>query len=173
MQLSPEQLKKLSAWAAEGQSLSGIQKRLEEEFSLRVTYMELRFLLDDYSISITNAPEAKPVEMPKQQKASVPVNESQPAMDGEANPDAGQPSGGEAQETELAGGVTVNVDRLGRPGAVISGDVTFSDGVKAKWYLDTMGRLGLDGVDKAYRPTPADVQDFQIELQKILQSKGY
>jgi hypothetical protein len=45
--------------------------------------------------------------------------------------------------------------------------------VKAKWYLDQMGRLGLEGVDKGYRPATEDVQDFQMQLQKILQKKGY
>lgn len=160
MELSADQLKKLSAWAAEGQSLSGIQKRMEDEFNLRMTYMQLRFLLDDYSIDVANVPTPAPRK---------PVETQDSAAD--APIDAATPEA--AQDMELAGGVTVEVDLINRPGSVISGDVTFSDGIKAKWYLDQMGRLGLDGVDKTYRPAPEDVQDFQTELQKILQKKGY
>jgi hypothetical protein len=164
MELSADQLKKLSAWAAEGQSLSGIQKRMEDEFNLRMTYMQLRFLLDDYSIEVANAP----AQEPKKPLAPAPAESKtqEPAADIPAEPQS-------AQDMELAGGVTVEVDRINRPGSVLSGDVTFSDGIKAKWYLDQMGRLGLDGVDKNYRPAPEDVQDFQTELQKILQKKGY
>lgn len=165
MELSADKLTKLRAWAAEGQSLSGIQKRMEDEFDLRMTYMQLRFLLDDYSIDITNAPTK--AQAPKITNAPLPADAS--GQNSEDQHDEKAP----LQETELAGGVTVEVDPINRPGSILSGGVTFSDGIKAKWYLDQTGRLGLDGVDKGYRPAPEDIQDFQTELHKILQKKGF
>ena len=60
-----------------------------------------------------------------------------------------------------------------RPGTVVSGSVTFSDGVSGKWALDQYGRLMLDTGQKGYQPSPADVQTFQRELQTHLQRHGY
>ena len=39
------------------------------------------------------------------------------------------------------GSVTVELDRIVRPGFMVSGNATFSDGVSGKWALDQMGRL--------------------------------
>jgi hypothetical protein len=163
MQLSAEQLTQLRQWATDGESLASIQKHLEKDLKVRVTYMELRFLLDDYGIELVNP---KPAPVPEKKAAPEAPVAGVPET---AGSDAKAP----AQEAELAGGVTVDLDAINKPGAVISGSVTFSDGVKAKWYLDQTGRLGLDGVEKTYRPSAQDVQDFQAELQKILQKKGY
>jgi len=156
MKLTSEQLKTLRAWASEGRSLADIQKRMESDLGLRVTYMELRFLMDDYAIELGKAEKKAPAKK-EEPKPEVPVEETDKP----------------AEETELAGGVTVDVDPISRPGAIVSGNVVFGDGVKAKWYLDQYGRLGLDGVAKSYRPSDDDLQDFQTELQRILQKKGY
>lgn len=72
-----------------------------------------------------------------------------------------------------AGSVTLDLDRIVRPGFMISGTVTFSDGVSGKWALDQMGRLLLETAQKGYKPGPADVQAFQHELQAQLQRQGY
>jgi hypothetical protein len=155
MKLDSKQLEALRVWAAQGESLSTIQKNLEAELNLRLTYMDLRFLLDDYGIELGKKP------------APAPEKKEEPAVE------EALPGEGEAEEMEVAGAVQVEADLINRPGTLMSGAVTFSDGVKAKWYLDQMGRLGLEGVDKGYRPAPEDVQDFQSELQKIIQKKGY
>lgn len=135
-----------------------MQRMLEEEFDLRITYMDLRFLLDDLEIDLTDPQSAEP--------------EKKPAEDDPADDEASDTMPEDAN-AELAGGVTVEVDRLNRPGALMSGNVTFSDGVKAGWHVDSMGRLGLDVKDKSYRPTDEDLQDFQMELQRVIQSRGY
>jgi hypothetical protein len=75
-------------------------------------------------------------------------------------------------EPAAAGGVSVSVDQLARPGAVVSGKVTFSDGNRAEWYLDQTGRLGLSAQQAGYRPPPADVQQFQIALEAELAKMG-
>jgi hypothetical protein len=72
-----------------------------------------------------------------------------------------------------AGKVSVSVDQLARPGAVVSGKVTFSDGKSADWYLDQMGRLGVVPRDKGYKPSAADVQAFQMQLQNELAKLGF
>jgi len=69
--------------------------------------------------------------------------------------------------------VKVEVDRIVRPGAVVSGSVTFSDGVAGKWAMDQYGRLMLEMSRKGYQPSAADVQVFQRELSRALQRHGY
>jgi len=72
-----------------------------------------------------------------------------------------------------AGSLKLEVDRIMRPGTVVSGNVTFSDGVSGKWALDQYGRLMLDTGQKGYQPSAADVQNFQRELQQQLQRHGF
>lgn len=154
-QLTPDQIAALKSWAEQGTNLSEIQKRLSEEFSLNMTYMDVRFLLDDLDIEIT---EKKAPAQNQDTREAPPA----PAPDNEA------------EEAELIGrGVEVELDRLARPGALVSGNVAFSDGVKADWYLDQHGRLGLSPKDKEYRPSQEDVQEFQLKLQELLQSQGF
>jgi hypothetical protein len=68
----------------------------------------------------------------------------------------------------VAGKVTVALDRITRPGAVISGSVTFSDGVTAHWFIDQLGRLGMNRTPAGYQPTREDVVAFQQELRKLV-----
>ena len=97
----------------------------------------------------------------------------------EQDPDAQEgvpPQGGDdaadAQEG-VSPNVTVECDAIMIPGTMASGDVTFSDGVKGKWYLDQMGRLGLGGeLPQGYRPSPADAALFQARLMEALRAKG-
>ena len=67
----------------------------------------------------------------------------------------------------------MSVDQITRPGAIVSGKVTFSDGQTADWYLDQTGRLGVVPKQQGYKPSPADVQDFQIALQQEVAKLGY
>ena len=149
MNLNEEQKKQVSGWIAEGSKLSDIQKRLEKEFGLRLTYLETRLLIDELKLVPKDAePPPQPKELPA------------------------QPSKGEKEAASPPGGVSVKVDTVTRPGAVVSGKVTFSDGNTADWYLDQMGRLGLVPGQQGYRPSPADLQSFQEQLQQELQNFG-
>ena len=74
--------------------------------------------------------------------------------------------------TPPASDLTVEVDDLTIPGTFASGAVTFSDGTKAKWYLDQLGRLGLDDVPPGYRPSPGDAALFQCRLVEALRARG-
>ncbi|HVU15850.1 MAG TPA: hypothetical protein VHD32_02940 [Candidatus Didemnitutus sp.] len=197
MSLSDEQKKAVSSWVAAGESLSTIQKKLSDQFKISMTYMDVRFLVDDLGLELKNAapkadasdvtkaksapaaaagraseaaPKAEKKGLMDRLKKSVGLDEEEeevmPAEEAfEEEPDAGVPP--------VGGSVKVEVDRVIRPGAVVSGSVTFSDGVSAKWALDQMGRLMLDGTQKGYQPSAADVQAFQRELSRQLQQHGF
>ena len=77
------------------------------------------------------------------------------------------------QPPEGRAGVSLTVDQLTRPGAVVSGKVTFSDGVTAAWQIDQGGQLGLIPSKPGYRPAPSDVQPFQIALEAELRKLGF
>jgi hypothetical protein len=150
MNLDETQQKKVAAWIEEGLKLSDIQKRLETECGLRVTYLDVRLLVDDLKL--------KP-------KDPVPPPKPLPSAAAEPEPSL-------APANAPAGKVRVSVDQLARPGALVSGKVTFSDGKSAEWVLDQTGRLGVVPAEKGYKPPPADLQEFQIALQAELQKLG-
>ncbi len=68
MQLTDEQKQKVAAWMADGLKLSDIQDRLAAEWDLRLTYMDVRFLMDDLKL-VPNDPPAPP---PAPEPAGVP-----------------------------------------------------------------------------------------------------
>lgn len=156
MNLTEEQKAKVREWADQGDSLGAIQKKLEEMWNLQLTYMDTRMLVADLEISLRDKDRgpAKPAE-------PVPAS-SAPA--GETDPKAAKPA---------AGGVKVSVDSIAQPNAMVSGSVTFSDGVQAYWAVDGMGRLALEPSTPGYRPKEQDVVSFQSELRKALQRAGY
>jgi hypothetical protein len=183
MTLTPEQKQAVSAWVAAGDNLSAVQKKLAEQFKVSMTYMDVRFLVDDLGLELKNAaPKADASDL---SKAAVPGGGVPPSRDAEVEPaDPSAPGDDALPGDELgsppaddfpapAGSLTLDVDRIVRPGAVASGTVTFSDGVSGKWALDQAGRLMLETPQKGYQPSPADVQAFQRELQTQLQRQGY
>ena len=154
MNLNDEQRKQVTAWVSQGAKLSEVQNRIGAEFGLRLTYMETRFLVDDLKLTLKD-PDPPKVEKPPALEAKKPVEEKTPAAAPGRVP-----------------GVSVSVDQIARPGAIVSGKVTFSDGQKADWYLDQSGRLGVVPAQQGYKPPAADVQQFQILLQDELQRMG-
>ena len=52
---------------------------------------------------------------------------------------------------------------------MVSGGVTFSDGVKAVWMIDEYGRPGLEPETPGYQPTETDLDEFQKHLRALLQ----
>jgi hypothetical protein len=89
-------------------------------------------------------------------------------------PSPAEPAATPGQDPFAApGDVSVKVDTVTRAGAVVSGQVTFSDGKNAEWYLDQYGRLGLAPQDQGYKPSQADLMLFQGELQSELAKMGY
>ena len=66
MILDDTQRNKVAAWINEGLKLAEIQKRLEIEFGLRLTYLDVRFLVDDLKLKPKDPPpQPKPVAPPE------------------------------------------------------------------------------------------------------------
>jgi hypothetical protein len=160
MQLTDAQKQSVKQWAAEGLGLSDIQKRIGAEFGVALTYMDVRFLAIDLGLQIKekrSAP-ARPIPPPAAEPEQVPLTENEPA---------GIPEEGGTSS------VTIETDRVMKPGSLVSGTVKFSDGVTGAWMLDQYGRLGLTTSKPAYRPSPADVHAFQEELRRVLERQGF
>ena len=72
------------------------------------------------------------------------------------------------------GAVSVTVDTIQAiPGALVSGSVTFSDGNKARWFFDQMGRFAFEPELPGYQPSAEDSRAFQTQLQAELSQRGY
>jgi len=129
---------------AEGLSLSDIQKELSKTLNLDMTYLDLRLLVADLEVDWKKIdPQPEVIEEPE-----------------------------EDVEEEVIEGCKVTVSKLVRPGMHMSGDVVFPSGIKAEWYLTQVGQLGLNPQNEDDKPTPEDIKEFQMELQKILGSMG-
>jgi len=170
MKLTEEQLKSVAAWFAGGASLDEIQKRLVAEFGVHLTYFDLRMIVAE----LPQPEEGEETDDDEAAGRRFP-QEGNEADDDEAAGRRFPQEGNEAdaQERVPPANVTVTVDALMIPGTMASGDVVFSDGVKGKWYLDQMGRLGLGGdLPQGYRPSPTDAALFQARLMEALRAKG-
>jgi len=145
MTLTEQQISTLREMASQGAQLNDIQKHIQSEFGISITYMDTRFLVSDHHIEILSPEALAP-------KEETPIAETtlEPA-----------PAPEEV-------GVKVSVDQVTRPGAMVNGTVQWSDGVTSIWYLDQIGQLGLDSPDPQYQPIPSDIEDFQIKLRQVL-----
>jgi hypothetical protein len=165
MKLTEEQRQHVKTWIERGAKLGEIQTRLAAEFGIKLTYMDTRFLVDDLKL-VPKDPEPPKVVEPPAAAAKAPLT-TKPVPAGEA-------VGGEMPLPPAGGGkVSVTVDQITKPGAIVSGKVTFSDSQTADWYLDQAGRLGVVPKQQGYKPSAPDVQDFQLALQQEMAKLGY
>jgi hypothetical protein len=164
MNLDDAQRKTVAEWIGQGLKLSEIQTRLASELGLTMTYMQVRLLVDDLKLTPKDPEPSKAVDavLPAPDAAGRPA----PRQPGVVAPKPAQPAGGQ-------GKVSVSVDQLARPGALVSGKVTFSDGKTASWQLDQTGRLGLIPQEPGYRPPASDVEQFQMALEAELSKAGF
>jgi hypothetical protein len=153
-EFTDEQIATVQSWADDGDGLSEIQKKLQNEMEVKVTYMELRFLIDDLGVKLK---EEDPPES-KEEDSSGDETKS------EFSPDAPLPGGND---------VRVTISALQRPGALISGNATFAGGEEAEWWLDQMGQLGMNPKTDGFRPNQEQMVSFQKELQKAVEAKGF
>ena len=153
MELSDAQKATITQWIQAGRSLADVQRSLREEFDISMTYLDVRFLVDDLDI---------------------PVVEEEEAVEEVAEATEAEPADAEVVDEGGHGAVAVDVDAIMRPGSLVSGTVSFSDGVSLAWQLSAAGQLGLiPGDDPEYRPSPEDVQSFQTQLEEVLRKKGF
>ncbi len=168
MNLDETQRKKVAEWIAQGLKLSEIQTRLVSELGVKMTYMDVRFLVDDLKLVPKHIEPLKPIGGP----LSAPTAVESKSTRSSSPPAASLTSSPDAPAT-ATGSVSLVVDQLARPGAVVSGKVTFTDGNRADWYIDQTGRLGLVPQQTGYRPPAADLQQFQSALEAELAKLGF
>jgi len=198
MTLTPEQKQAVASWVSAGDNLSNVQQKLREQFQLSLTYMDVRFLVDDLNLELKDPkPPAKANDLAKAPPAASPGDPSgakkgfldkvKEKVGLGAKDEAADTGSDPADEEDIDAGdipaeadvglstVKVVVDKVTLlPGALASGTVTFSDGVTGKWIVDQYGRPGFTEISKpGYRPTAADAQAFVRELGAELQKRGF
>jgi len=136
--LSEDQKKTIHQWAADGAQINDIQRKIAEEFELKITYMEARFIVLDLNVEILSL--------------EVPVEEEE-----------------EVEEIIPTGEVHLSIDSIVRPGLAVSGSVEFSDGEKGLWGIDPNGSFVLDSNTPGYKPSEADLKEFQTILREELE----
>ena len=178
MTLTPEQAKSVSDWIAAGDSLYTVQKKLSEQFKIQMTYMDVRFLVDDLNLQLKDAAPkvdagAVGAAAPSAEKKGFLEKAKEKLGLAGGAPDAGAPPEDEEdlEEPLPDTGIRVTVDKMTlNPNAMASGTVTFGNGVTGKWMVDHRGRPALVELSKpGYRPSPAEVQGFMQELSLALQ----
>ncbi len=167
MELTDQQKNVFKQWVEEGCSLSDLQRRVGEEFNVSMTYMDVRFLVIDLGLAVKDRPKG-----PKQSDQLVQGVESDGNMSAAQENVAADDDVIDADYEGVPNNVRVTVDRLTRPGSVVSGTVTFSDGITAAWILDQAGRLALESSKKDYTPSHEDLVHFQEEIKKALSRHG-
>jgi hypothetical protein len=147
---------------AKGLTLSQIQDYLHKEKHDPITYMDLRLLLSEM-------PNAK---LPEKEvgKTVLPTSGTPVGTGAKAAPrDLASPA---AKEPAAGGRLSISVDQVPAPGSMLSGYARFSSGARAHWFLDEMGRLGIEPELGTGKPTQADMQEFSNELRRLLQQTG-
>ena len=165
--LTDAQKAQVGAWLREGLALAEVQNRLARELGASLTYLELKLLVSELKVLPKDREAtAAPVNLGGPPAQSAPPRPASPGAPSGPPPSAGNPPGGKVP-------VSVTVDKLARPGAMVSGSVTFSDGKQAGWYVDEMGRLSVAASEPGYRPPAGDMQQFQMILEQELAQAGF
>lgn len=128
-----------------GVKLADIQTRLEKEFDVRLTYMELRLIAADLEVNWQKQTPAKVEEtVVTVVPDKVPCETAQ-----------------------------VTVSKIAKPGTMVNGEVTFKSGNRAEWWIDSQGRPGINPLEGYDRPEQEDIQDFSVQLQTVLSQQPY
>ncbi len=148
----------------QGLSLSEIQKLVNDQFKVKMTYMDIRILASELDTI-----DWKALDPRAQAEAAKKAKEESEAKAAEAaapGPVGAEEVPGTAAAPAGQGSTVVELSKIARPGMMLSGTVKFASGSTADWYVDQMGRLGLENL-KGEKPTPEDVEAFQIELENV------
>ena len=185
--LSPEQNQQIAAWINDGDNLSTLQKKLRETWQLSLTYMDVRFLVDDLQLQLKDPPQKQdPDKLLQQQQPAAdnppPHHNETPDEDDAlpADPDSGHQQAADADKLPPDNpdapipNVSFEIDAVTLdPTALASGTVRFSDNVTAKWMIDQYGRPQLfDASQPDYHPAQSDAQAFLQQLAPALREKG-
>jgi hypothetical protein len=110
-QLTPEQKSALTQWAAEGATMSDLQRHLKDDFGHTLTYMDTRFLILDLGIELIE--EVKVVKKEEEKPAPIPTGIVTTTMDSLTLP--GAMVSGKVTFSDGETGVWM-LDQTGRPG---------------------------------------------------------
>lgn len=182
--LTEGQKAEVAKWFAAGASLDEIQKRMKSEFGVHITYLDLRLMVAELPQPVEEVPVGEPGGggvSPSDEVGGAALQDGEdvpprqdvaPTQEAKNAPKRYDLDAPDADEGNPLPDVVVELDALTIPGTIASGDVTFSDGTKAKWYLDHQGRLGLGNAPEGFRPSPEDAALFQTRLMELLRSRG-
>lgn len=147
--LSSTQKEKIAQWVEEGQDLNSLQKSINTEFDLKLTFMDTRFLILDLGLELR-------------------TTKTEPKDENTSEED----SAGEAEKIPLppSGKLDLSLNEITRPGMLISGDVKFPSGAYGSWFIDSQYRLGIDPAETSPEPTEEDMKVFQVEIKGFLRN---
>ena len=160
----------------EGNSLSKIQDLLAEQ-GVKMTFMELRLIASEIETAFWKQTEPAPEPAPEAEKqaAAAPAADENDFPEDEPADDALPPDDATSADTSAdapadekaapRGVTTVTLDQVQRPGFMATGTVSFGSGAKGLWGLDQMGRLRVEPTEG--KPDQLDIQEFQLELQRM------
>lgn len=149
-----------------GTSLSDIQNMVNERFNQKMTYMDIRIIASTLDVDWRALD-------PNAVKKSDAADADNAVGDEQTNDDVADAAGAAdaeeaGEETEkVSGSTVVEVSPIARPGMMFSGSVKFASGSTADWYVDSMGRLGVENL-VGEKPDKNDIEQFQIELDKAV-----
>ncbi len=179
----------------EGLSLSDVQDQLAEHLGIQMTYMELRLLTSELQVNWTkqdqkaqaarpkdpNAPAAAPAQAPADAAEAGDYDDAPAYADAEGEGGAEEDAAPEEEDEyiaaqrkameaieKLAAKTQVEVSSVVRPGASLSGTVTFASGAHGDWFVDQQGRMGFEPADGSANPNQSDLQGFQVALRRKL-----
>jgi hypothetical protein len=152
---------------AEGLSLPEIQKKLSVEYSITMTFLDLRLMASELENVDWEALNPKEKKDGEQQAGTT----DEPSEAGELSELQEEPACLESETKENSdnparSSTSVEISKLARPGALASGSVRFGSGANADWMLDQLGRLTLS--NSSGEPDETDIKEFQEELQKAI-----
>ena len=167
-----------------GMSLSDVQKLLDSEFGIRMTYFELRMIASTLKIDWdSQAKKHRPAANLAQQDGLAATAQAARPPEGPADrgtmddglddeEDLAEENDGEGLKDDLDGGTSITLDETPVPGAAMSGKVRFASGASGKWVMTRMGQLGISDMDEGSpEPTQDDIALFQQELRLTMQAR--
>jgi hypothetical protein len=143
---------------AAGVSLSEIQNLVNAEFKQNLTYMDIRIMASELEIDWQQLNPKKETAVEDVTAVEAPAPAEAPEEEAPADSAAAAPGMPDLSDTRI------EVSKIARPGMMFSGSATFANGATAEWFLDNMGRLGLDNL-QGENPSEEDVRKFQMALQ--------
>ena len=137
----------MAAKLADGIALSEIQTLVNAEFKQNMTYMDIRILASELEVDWKKFdPEKKSdafaEDAPAAGNADAAMDDVEEDVPAEAEAEAAAPVPGMPDLSDTK----IEVSKIARPGMMFSGSVTFANNTTAEWFLDNMGRLGLDNL---------------------------